>query len=142
MFTKLHPNRVARSLGDVEEFFNQFFNGGPPADPGFHPPCDVCETESAYQISLELPGVAMDDISIEMIEGHLQISGEKKIASCDESGKSCHRGERRGGRFQRTFQLPNKIDGDKVEASLEHGLLIVTLPKVPEVLPRKIEIRG
>lgn len=134
------PNRLSRTANDLESFFNQVFGDTLRSSGKFNPPGDVMETDSSFVVHMELPGIRLEDISVEFIDKTLKISGEKKVTH-DESTKACHCCERQHGRFQRAFAFPTEVDGDKVDARFENGLLIVTLPKAEKVLPRKVEIK-
>lgn len=94
-------------------------------------------------ITLELPGVDIDDVDIEVAEGRLTISGERKDRWEDSRGKVLVR-EHRYGAFRRTFQLPEGVSADQVEAESDKGLLRVRVKSVtrPVEPPRKIQIRN
>jgi len=95
---------------------------------GWTPRVDVRETQSAFVLDFELPGVKKDEIGISLNNGRLHISGERrKHGETMEGGYS--RGERRFGRFSRTFDLPDSVDPERIEASMEAGVLTLTLPK-------------
>ena len=134
-------NRLSRTANELESIFNQVFGANTASPTKFVPPGDVIETDASFLINLELPGVKLEDISVEFVDDVLQISGQKKIAS-DESAKACHCSERHSGEFQRTFRFPTDVESEKVDARLENGLLMITLPKAAKVLPRKIDIKG
>lgn len=108
----------------------------------FSPSSEAAVTGDAYEISVELPGVAEDDIHVELHEGRLSVTGEKK-ASVEEKGKNYYFSERTYGSFQRVFRLPDDADQDKVVANYKDGVLTVKVakrvPKAPE--SKKIEIR-
>ena len=94
-------------------------------------------------ITLELPGVDVDDIDIEVAEGRLTISGERRDTREETKGKVLVRELRYGG-FRRTFQLPEGVTAEQVEAEADKGLLRVRVKDVtkPVVPPRKIGIRS
>ena len=104
------------------------------------PRANVTETNSAYFVELELPGLAGDDVSVELSEGSLVISGEKSIETTDESTKVL-RSERRTGSFSRSFKFQTQLDPERIAASFNNGVLRVELPKSEQVLPRKIDIK-
>ena len=117
----------------------QDFSGGSAATWG--PALDVSETEDAIEIQAELPGVDPENIEITVSGNELVIRGEK-TARVEEDERSWHRVERRHGSFERTLKLPETVDAGKIEASSNHGVLTVTLPKVEEVQPRRIEVQS
>lgn len=134
-------NRFSRTANELESLFNQVFGSSVPAASQFTPPGDVFETDAGFTVQLEIPGIKLEDVAVEFIDNTLKISGEKKIV-CEESAKACHCSERRQGKFQRSFAFSTDVDADKIDARLENGLLIVTLPKAEKVLPRKVEIKS
>ncbi len=102
-------------------------------------PVDLWETNDAYHLRADLPGLAPDQIEINATQDTVQISGETKVQA-DVSTEGWLRQERRAGRFQRAFTLPVQIDPNKVQATFEHGVLDLVLPKADQVKPRNIKI--
>lgn len=92
------------------------------------PAVDLVEREKDYEISAELPGMDEKNIDVKLSNGVLTIKGEKKEEK-EEKKKDYYLSERRYGSFQRSFQLPEGIDEDKIQASFEKGVLTITLPK-------------
>jgi HSP20 family protein len=114
------------------------------AAPYQYTPAVEMATEGAdVLITLEVPGVDVKDIDIEVDEGRLTISGERRDQWENTQGKVLVR-EVRYGSFRRTFQLPEGVAADQVEAQADKGLLRVRVKNVtkPVVPPRKIEIKG
>lgn len=100
---------------------------------------EVEETDNAINVRLEVPGLERDDLDL-MVEGNtLRISGEKRYVRDDEQ-RSYHIMERAYGSFQRVIPLPHPIDGDKAEATLEHGVLTVRLPKTAAASGKQIKV--
>jgi HSP20 family protein len=106
---------------------------------GWAPPADLSETDEAYPAEVELPGVARDDISVELAGQELVISGE--FTDTGKEGRALRRG-RRSGRFEYRVLLPGQADPDpdKVTAALADGVLTVTVPKAEAGKPRRIQI--
>ncbi len=104
------------------------------------PPMDVMESGEAFHVRLDLPGVDADQVKIEIDDGKLSISGNRPGVT-NEERPNFHRIERGSGAFQRLVSLPGEVDIDKIEASYEHGVLLVLLPKVAKQQPKKIQIR-
>ncbi len=102
-------------------------------------PVDLWETNDAYHLRADLPGLAPDAIDINVTSESVSIAGETK-APADVSKDGWLRQERRMGRFQRAFTLPVQIDPDGVKASFEHGVLDLVLPKADQVKPRTIKV--
>jgi len=109
------------------------------ADFDFAPTYDVEETDNHYIYSLDVPGVAKNDIKIEVVNKNLLITGERKEEDT-ERNKSGRYFEGRYGRFQRMFALPESVDPNKVEAVYENGVLRIAVPKTEEMKARQIPI--
>ena len=105
----------------------------------FTVPVDIKETEDQYLFRFDIPGVNKEDIDIELHGNRLSVSGERKTESEDER-QGYYRTERSFGKFQRSFQLPEGFDGDKVEADYKDGILELKVGKQPELKPRKIKL--
>lgn len=106
---------------------------------GWAPPVDIEETDEAWIVEAELPGVVDDDVTVELSDTELKISGEVKQR---ERTGILRRVARRVGRFDYHVTLPGVSDREDVEATLERGLLTVTVPKPDDVRRRKIEVRS
>lgn len=107
------------------------------------PPVEMATDGADVMITLELPGVDLADIDIEVADGRLTISGERRDTAEQSRGKVLVR-EVRYGAFRRTFQLPDGVTADQIEAMADRGLLRVRVKNVtkPVEPPRKIEIRS
>ena len=92
------------------------------------PRVDVSESETAYDIDVELPGMTEKDIEVTLSDDSLNIKGEKKIER-EQKKKNYHVTERSYGSFQRTFRVPNGVDHNKVDAAYSKGVLKISLPK-------------
>ena len=106
---------------------------------GFVPPVDVWETETEVVIELDVPGVKGEDLSAEVVEGQLIVTGER---AAPEGAVRRYRSERWQGRFVRSFGVPTGIDGDRISADYTDGVLRLTLPKPEEAKPKRITITG
>jgi len=104
------------------------------------PAVDIRETEDALNMHVELPGIAKKDITIEVKDGVLSISGERHYEK-DVKEENAHRIERAYGRFTRSFSLPRNVNADAVEASMQDGVLHVRLPKLESAKPKAIAIK-
>ena len=104
------------------------------------PAIDITEDNDAFVVVADLPGLTKKDISINIKENMLTVSGERKIEKKDENKNYC-RTERRDGIFKRSFQLTDQVISDKITASFKDGVLTVTVPKAEEVKPKEIEIK-
>jgi HSP20 family protein len=107
------------------------------------PVVDVREQDGRYLIEAELPGVAEQDLKLELKDSLLTLSTEKKAEKEEkaEAGKWIRR-ERRESFFSRSFELPEDADGEKIEARFKDGLLTVELPKKPEASPRIVPVKA
>lgn len=107
----------------------------------FVPPVEMATEGSDVVITLELPGVDLEDVDIEVAEGRLSISGERRDRWEDSRGKVLVR-EVRYGAFRRVFQLPDGVSADQVEAEADNGLLRLRIKNVtkPVETPQKIKI--
>lgn len=103
------------------------------------PAVDIYETNEAIVLNAELPGVAPQDISVEVKDNTLTLKGEKKFAK-EVKEENYHRVERSYGTFQRAFTLPGTVAQDKVKAQFKDGVLKITLPKVEEAKPKQIKV--
>jgi HSP20 family protein len=103
------------------------------------PIVDVLETESAFQIRAELPGIDKNGIKLSVEDGVLTISGHREQEK-EEKGLRYHRRERLYGSFARSFTLPDSVDEQKVTAEFRNGVLTVRLPKSERAKPKSIEI--
>jgi HSP20 family protein len=104
------------------------------------PAVDIRETADSLLLVAELPGMTREDVQITLENNVLSIAGERKFEK-DVKGESYHRLERTFGTFARSFSLPANVKTDKVEAVFKDGILTVTLPKVEEAKPRRVEIK-
>lgn len=114
-----------------------------PAISARSPVVDVREKDGRYVIEAELPGVSENDLKVELKDGLLSLTTEKKEekGDKDEAGKWIRR-ERRESYFSRSFELPEDADGDKIEARFKDGLLTIELPKKPEASPRLVPVKA
>jgi HSP20 family protein len=101
----------------------------------------VSETEKEVIVKAELPGMDVKDIDIALTEDLLTIKGERKLEK-DDKKENYHRIERQFGSFARSLNLRAKVRTDGIEAAYKDGILTVTLPKVEESKPKKIEVKS
>ncbi|HVV17498.1 MAG TPA: HSP20 family small heat-shock protein [Polyangia bacterium] len=112
---------------------------GQAAERSFAPTFEVKETKDAYVFRADLPGVKDADLEISLTGNRLSISGRREQER-HEQGDTFYASERSYGSFTRSFTLPEGIDGDNVTADLKNGVLTLSVPKKPEVQPRKVTI--
>ncbi len=126
-----------RSIFDVEPFWRRELSW--PAAPAV----DVTESDKAYEVTAELPGMDEKNIEVKVANGNLTIKGEKQEEK-EEKKRDYYLQERHFGSFERRFQLPEGVDTGKIEASFKKGVLTVTLPKKPEAQKpeKKIDVKA
>lgn len=147
---ELAPRDFFRSEMDrmFESFFTPFWSDLPTGimeqmgTGTWKPNLDLHETDTGYQLSVELPGVDEKDINVEIgADNTLVVSGEKKSESTEEDKeKGTYRSERYYGSFRRSLLLPSSIKADEITASFDNGVLSVTIPKGEDKDTRKIAI--
>jgi len=103
------------------------------------PSVDIYETEHEVVLTAELPGMDEKDIEIKVEDNTLTISGERRMEK-EIKEENYHRIERAYGSFCRSFTLPNYVDQDKISAEYDNGILKITMPKKPELKPRKVKV--
>lgn len=126
-------NRLSRLFDDV----------GLPADGSgmWAPAVNITETKEELLLTAEVPGMTEENITVEIENNVLSISGEKSdVRTEGDEDRRYHLWERNYGAFRRAFTLPTSVKVDDVTASFENGILTIRLPKVPEAKGRRIEI--
>jgi len=134
---KLNPYRGLTS--DIDRFFNDFSLGLWDSDTVWYPTADLTETDDAYEVHAELPGMKKDDIKISFHNNILSINGEKKQEKKTDK-KNYHRVERVYGKFERCFRLPDDVKSDEIKAKYKNGVLVVTIPKSEKAKPIEIDV--
>ena len=104
------------------------------------PALDISERKDAYAVTVELPGVKLDDLEITLEDGLLTIQGERHFAH-DSSEEQFHRVERSSGAFRRSITLPAQVQAEQIEASFDNGVLQIMVPKTEEAAPKRIQVR-
>ena len=133
-----------RDLASLEDRLHRAFGATERRDESlaaWAPPVDIAEEKDRILITAELPGFRQDQISVQMENGMLTLSGERRFEK-ESAEKAYHRIERSYGQFVRSFSLPNNVDRDKIKAKFADGLLQLELPKREDAKPRTIQISG
>ena len=139
--TTYDPFRNFRSLqGEINRLFDRDMEATNGQLTAWPMRVDIREDENQIVIKADVPGMEQKDISVNVDNGQLTISGERKFDD-EENRKSYHRVERAYGKFSRSFSLPNTTDMGKISASYNNGVLEVTLPKLEEAKPRSIQVQ-
>jgi HSP20 family protein len=137
------PAREVDSLqSEVNRLFDTFFGGRPSSSAGARrwvPAMDLVETDDHLVLRADLPGLDRDDVNIEVKDGVLTVSGERK-AEQEERADGYYRVERAFGGFSRSLSLPDHVDASKIAAGFDKGVLEVRIPKPEERKPQRIEI--
>jgi HSP20 family protein len=134
---KYSPNtfRPTTFSGLLDTFFDDSFQGGSQMD--FTPSVDIAETKDTFEIQMQVPGVKKEDITISLENDLITISGERRYDN-QTNDKNFHSRESFYGKFNRSFRLPDAVNGDKIQAKQEDGILIVSLPKDEKKASKKL----
>jgi HSP20 family protein len=133
-----------RELGSIQNEVNRLFNSffDTPVQAGdrrWIPAMDLVEDDDHYVLRADLPGLGPDDVKLELEDGVLTVSGERK-SEHTERKEGYHRVERAYGAFSRTLTLPDGVEPERIEARFEQGVLEVRIPKPEERKPHRVSI--
>ena len=126
---------------DVNRLFNTLFDLSDSGAQRWVPAMDLMEADDHFVLRADLPGLSEDDVSIEIQDNTLTISGERK-AEHEEKQRGWYRVERSFGRFSRSLILPEGVDPEAVAAEFDKGVLEVRIPKPEERKPRRVAIKA
>lgn len=143
MSSLIHYERPLQTLSSLFEDFigdNAYESVNRELTNGDWPRVDIEEAEDQYIIKADLPGMDKKDVFITVEKGTIRLEGEKKTEQKKEKGRYSHL-ERSYGRFSRSFALPDEVDTEKINASMNNGVLELTLPKSEKAKPRSIEVK-
>ena len=139
------PFRELSSLQtEMNRLFNAAFDTTPPGNGGarrWSPAMDLLETDEQFVLRADLPGMTENDVSIELEDNVLTVSGERKTEREDKR-EGFYRMERAFGTFSRSLTLPKGVDPEAVSAQFDRGVLEVRIPKPEQRKPRRINIGG
>jgi HSP20 family protein len=134
---------LSRIQSRINELFDDNFARPHPyprsAAAVWFPPVDILESQDAYLIRAEIPGMKREDFELEVHDGTLTLSGERKPEELVD-GVEHHRTERVMGKFTRSFHLPQTVRQDAIQANYREGILEIHVPKAEEAKPRQIAI--
>lgn len=120
---------------ELDRLFGDFERGAPaPAAVNFE------DDGSNFVFRADVPGLSENDLQINIAGDTLTLRGERRLDVPE--GHSVHRRERSAVRFAKSYQLPSRVDADKATATLKHGVLTLSLPKLAEVKPRQISVKA
>jgi len=121
----------------LQGFFGDAIGTGVPAE-ALLPPTDIEETDDAYVVEIDLPDVRAEDVNLELRDNELRITGQYRA---HERTGVLRRQGRRVGEFEYAIAIPGEVDPERVEATLQNGVLTVRLPKASATQPRRIAVR-
>ena len=126
-------------FGSLDDLFNDLFRPPLVETTTWLAPISIWEGEDHFSVEVELPGVHNDDIDVTVEKNVLQVTAQRKPP---EDERTYLHLERRHGKLERTFSLPDTVDAGSVEAELKDGVLHITLAKKPETQPKKISVKS
>lgn len=139
---RFSPSTELRRLQrEIDQIFNGMYPGAEEDAETMQwtPRVDLSETDDAYLIHMDVPGIKREDLEINYQDGTLTIRGHRQESHEEERG-SVVRMERSYGRFFRSFSLPTSIQTENISASYEDGVLKINVPKAEESKPKRIEL--
>lgn len=134
---------------ELEEIADRYTRAMGPAQTGgqevvatgdWIPRVDIAETDTAFEIKVEIPEVNKEDVKVAVYNGVLTIRGERKQEK-EENGKKFHRVERKYGSFTRSFTLPENVDENSIKADFKDGILHLRIQKTEAAKPKVIEVK-
>ena len=125
---------------EMNRLHDHFFSGTGLTKQAFQVAVDIREEDDAFFVDAEVPGLAAEDVHIDVEKNVLTIRGERKVEK-EEIEDTYRRVERQYGSFTRSFTLPETVDADSISADLNNGVLALRLPKKEAPTPRKISVK-
>ncbi len=140
---RFSPTTEVRSLQrEIDRMFDSFLpkSNGDSEQAVWTPRVDLAESENAYLVHLDVPGMKKEDLEVNFQDGSVTVSGTRNEQEIGEDANFV-RVERRFGRFYRSFDLPKTVDSTKIEAKYEDGVLAIRIPKAEESKPKTVTIK-
>ena len=139
------PSQLNSLRQEMDRLFTDFFpapsgESGDAGSPSWAPRTDVVETDDAYLIAMDLPGVTPEDVEVHFDDGTLRVSGAREVRSEHENARF-HQIERSYGQFFRSFRLGSDVDTEGIDATYDMGILTIEVPKAEARKPRQISVR-
>ena len=135
LLTKFDPFQDLRDLNrrfyNLSQSFPQIDTELESSISGFTPAVNTREGEFAYHIDIDLPGVAKEDIKVDIEDNILKVSGERNFKN-EIKEEDYYKVETSFGKFQRNFTIPDNVDAENIDASTDNGVLEIVLPKIKE----------
>jgi HSP20 family protein len=139
---RYEANPIAALFDEMESLWsNPFDLTGRTLEGRMFPNVDIVEQENGYAIKADLPGLSKDEIKVNIEDGVLTVSGEKKSEFEKKEKDSYYHLERSYGKFARSFSLPTHVDNKNIEAHYTNGVLEIHLRKTEEAKPKAIEVK-
>ena len=126
---------------EVNRLFNTLFDAGETSAQRWVPAMDLVEEQDHFVLKADLPGLAEDDVSIEIQDNTLTVSGERR-SEHEQRERGWYRVERSFGRFSRSLTLPEGVNAEAITADFDKGVLSVRIPKPEERKPRRVAIKA
>ena len=139
------PTQLDSLRQEMDRLFTDFFpapsgESGDAGSPSWAPRTDVVETDDAYLIAMDLPGVTPEDVEVHFDDGALRVSGAREVRS-EHADARFHQVERSYGQFFRSFRLGSDVDPEGIDATYDMGILTIEVPKAEARKPRQISVR-
>jgi HSP20 family protein len=129
-------NMLPAGLPEFDQVFGQLFRQEEAA--GWRAPVSIWEAENVFHVEVDAPGVTKEDVGVTFDKGSLQISLERKAPEGERTNWHSERGY---GKVSRSVSLPDTVDPNSITAELTNGVLHVTITKLPEAQPKKIDVK-
>jgi HSP20 family protein len=126
---------------DVARLFNTLFDVGDAPSRNWVPAMDLIEADDHFVLRADLPGLGEDDVSVEVQDNTLTLSGERR-AEHEQTQRGWYRFERAFGRFSRSLTLPEGVNPEGITAEFDKGVLEIRIPKPEERKPRRVSIKA
>jgi HSP20 family protein len=127
---------------EVDQMMSRFFHGSDtPGMAQWTPRVNVAETDQSYEVTVDLPGLKLEEIDVELRHGDLWVTGQRQEQH-EEQGKTWHRVERHYGQFRRVVRLGDDVNPEHVDAEYKDGVLNVSVAKSEQARTKKIEVKG
>jgi HSP20 family protein len=140
--SSLPRNQMDYIFGDFEKIIEGALRSTYEGKYSLQPRCDIRETKDHYLASFDVPGARKEDIKIEILGNQMVISGERREDLKTSENELSHHQERLYGKFERTFNLPNTVNTERIEAQYENGVLSIAIPKAEMSKGRTIQIQS
>ncbi len=126
---------------EMNRLHDHFLSGRGLAKQAFQVAVDIREEDDAFLVDVDVPGLAAEDVNVDVEKNVLTIRGERKVEKEENEG-TYRRVERQYGSFSRSFTLPETVDADDISADLKDGVLALRLPKKDAPTPRSIAVKA